>query len=486
MKEDNFTDVFGRPGREAGTPAPNAMELGEGSRVAVLGSGPAGSFFAYFLIDMARRIGYAPQVDIYEKRIFSMPGPIGCNMCGGIISESLVQSLAAEGIILPPTIVERGIDSYILHMDVGSTRIDTPLHEKRIAAVHRGAGPKGVKEIKWGSFDGYLLDLAKGKGANLVRGQVENVSIVDGRPALNVKGGELKTYDFLAVCVGVNSPTLKLFGDLPIAYTPPKTTKTYISEFFLGEELVAKHLGSSMHVFLLNLPRVEFSALIPKGDYVTFCMLGEDIDDNLVKSLIDTPQVRQCFPPGWEPPPQHCHCSPKINVKSADPPFADRMVFIGDCGATRLYKDGIGAAYRTAKAAATTAAFHGVSAADFRKHFLPVCSAIEKDNAVGRLIFIFTRLIQRLQQGRRGVLGMVLEEQASDRMAKRMSTVMWDTFTGSAPYGEIILRTMHPSFIWNFAKHIAAGMLPGKGSADRPVSMEALLKKPDARKAASV
>jgi len=463
MTKDNFTEAFAPPGTAPGTSTTSRVELTDGSKVAVLGGGPAGSFFSYFLLDIAARVGFRPEVDIFEKKIFSMTGATGCNMCGGIISESLVQTLAAEGITLPPTIVERGIDSYILHMDVGSARIDTPLHEKRIAAVHRGGGPKGTKDIKWGSFDGFLLDMAKEKGACHHQGQVTGVSLENGKPTLVFKGGEPQSYDLLAVCVGVNSPTLKLFGELPIDYTPPKTTRTFISEFFLGEETVGKYLGSSMHVFLMNIPRVEFAALIPKGDYVTFCMLGEEIDDELVQRLLNTPQVKSCLPPGWEIPQVYCHCSPKINVKSADPPFADRLVFIGDCGATRLYKDGIGAAYRTAKAAAATAALHGVSAADFRKHFMPVCTSIERDNLAGKFIFSFNRQIQKIKQDRKGVLGMVHYEQEKSSRAKRMSMVMWDTFTGSASYGDILRRTMHPAFLFGLIRHVAASVLrPGQ------------------------
>ena len=45
-------------------------------------------------------------------------------MCGGIISETLVQTLATEGIELPPNVVQRGVDSYFLHMDVGSVKIE--------------------------------------------------------------------------------------------------------------------------------------------------------------------------------------------------------------------------------------------------------------------------------------------------------------------------------------------------------------------------
>src|SRR3990167_10330485 len=129
--------------------------LETGSRVAVVGGGPAGSLFSYFLLDFAQRVGMGDLwVDIIEPRDYSLFGSQGCNMCAGIVSESLVQFLAAEGIELPTTVVQRGIDSYILHVDEGSTRIETPLHERRIATVHRGAGPRGTAERTWDSLDG--------------------------------------------------------------------------------------------------------------------------------------------------------------------------------------------------------------------------------------------------------------------------------------------------------------------------------------------
>ena len=94
------------PGPPSPTPlAPerDGLFLDNGSRVAVIGGGPAGSFFTYFLFEMAERIGMELAVDIYEPRDFSNAGPQGCNMCGGILSESLVQLLATEGINLPST-----------------------------------------------------------------------------------------------------------------------------------------------------------------------------------------------------------------------------------------------------------------------------------------------------------------------------------------------------------------------------------------------
>ena len=109
-----------------------SIKLEDGARVAVMGGGPAGSLFSFFLLDMAERMGMDLQVDIYEPRDFSLPAPRGCNKCAGGISESLVQNLAMEGINLPPSVVRRGVDSYVLHTDTGSVRLETPLYEKRI------------------------------------------------------------------------------------------------------------------------------------------------------------------------------------------------------------------------------------------------------------------------------------------------------------------------------------------------------------------
>ncbi|MFN2220916.1 MAG: hypothetical protein ACK2UH_00060, partial [Candidatus Promineifilaceae bacterium] len=81
------------------------LQLGNGSRVAVIGGGPSGSYFSYFLLNMASMLGLSLHVDVYEPKDFNNVGPRGCNHCGGIVSESLVQILATEGINLPPDVV---------------------------------------------------------------------------------------------------------------------------------------------------------------------------------------------------------------------------------------------------------------------------------------------------------------------------------------------------------------------------------------------
>jgi len=439
------------------------LELRDGSRVGVIGGGPAGSFFSIFLLSMAESIGLEVAVDVHEPRLFTHRGPAGCNHCGGIISESLVQMLATEGVTLPGTVVQQGIDSYVLHTDQGDVRISAPEDEKRIAAVYRGNGPRESEPVDRTGFDRHLLERAAASGARVVRKLARTVSWNDGRPRVTSVDGTMEEYDLLVMAAGINSQLLGLLGDAAPRFRPPKTQRTFICEFRLGAEAVAKSFGTSMHVFLLDIPRLGFAAIIPKGDFVTLCLLGDDLDHALVESVLAAPEVARCFPGGVLPS-LSCHCFPHINVEAAVLPFADRMVWVGDCGVARLYKDGIGSAYRTAKAAARTAAFHGIAADDFKAHFWPACRALDTDNTIARLVFGVTHLIQHSRVLRRGVLRMTAGEQAAAGGPRRMSRVLWDTFTGSAPYRDILQRTMHPAFPAALAWNVVAGCAPSRGT----------------------
>ncbi|MBI5397221.1 MAG: cyclic nucleotide-binding domain-containing protein [Verrucomicrobia bacterium] len=437
------------------------LALGNDSRVAVVGGGPAGSFFSYFLLDTAARMEINVRVDVYDPKDFGRAGPVGCNHCGGIISESLVQILAAEGIRIPATVIQRGLDSYILHTEAGSVRIDTPIHEKRIGAIHRGAGPLGSSGMEGSSFDGYLRDLTIQKGVNMVKDQVKGLALDGDRPTVTTKGGQSQTYDLVVGACGLNPAALKLFEGLDFGYEAPQMAKTAICEFLLGRELIRQHFGNSMHTFLLNIPHLEFAALIPKGDYVTMVMLADKVDREFVLRFLQAPEVKQCFPPDWDFSQRTpCQCFPPIYISNAKKPFGNRVVLVGDSGVSKLYKDGIGAAYTTGKAAAVTAILHGVSESAFQEHYWPVCQKLINDNRVGKVIFTFTGVIRRSKILKRGVLNMVAKEQRKPGPCRHMSTVLWDTFTGSAPYREIFLRMLKPAYMANLARETAAAILP--------------------------
>jgi flavin-dependent dehydrogenase len=443
----------------SGADEKRGFELEDGSRVAVVGGGPAGSFFSYFLLKMADAIDLKLEVDIYEPRSFDYCGPAGCNHCGGIVSESLVQILAAEGIILPSSVVQRGVESYQVHMDVGDVAIESPVQEQRIAALYRGNGPREGGESPLESFDGYLQGMARDKGANIVRQLITGVGWPDGKPELHFTDHSTASYDLVAVATGVNSQFINLLDDHPAGFEPPKTTRGYICEFKSTEEEIQRVLGRSVHVFLLTIPRFEFAAIIPKGQFATVVMVGEDLDEELVHAFLNDPVVRRTFPTNAIP--CVCSCRPLINLGARKRPYGDRIVMIGDSGVTRLYKDGIGAAFRTGKAAATTAVFHGVSGEDFKKHFWPACKNITNDNAVGRVMFATNEIMKKSRITRRAMLRMAQKEQATPGAKPHMSSLLWNMFTGSAPYTEMFRGTLHPGFMGRFATSLASSLLPG-------------------------
>ena len=430
------------------------FELSSGSRICVIGGGPAGSFFTYFLIELAERVGVELQVDNLEAKNFLNVGPIGCNHCGGIVSESLVQLLSTEGITIPSNVVNRGIDSYVMHTDDRNVKIETPLQEKRIASVFRGSGPLGSKSTEWSSFDKFLQELCIKKGANVIIDKVVDVIYQDGKPVVKTKNGLEKEYDLVVAAMGLDNKSLSILKNANTKFQPPNTTKTYIREIHLGEKLVSEYFGNSMHVFLMDIPNLEFGALIPKGHYVTLVLLGKDIGKDLVQSFLASPQVIDCFPKDYDlSKVPCCQCYPKINTHTAKYMYGDRFVAIGDSATSKLYKNGIGAAYITAKAAATTAIFNGVSTDDFEKYYLPACRSLHFDNSIGKIVFLVTKLIKTNSWLKRGVVKTVIKEQKKSGEKRGMSTVLWDTFTGSAAYKEIFLRSIKPSFLislfWN-------------------------------------
>lgn len=445
------------------------MTLRDGSRVAVIGAGPAGSMFSYFLLNMAEMVGLELDVEIFEPRRFCHRGPAGCNHCGGIVSESLVQRLATEGIRLPDCVVQRGMESYTLHMDVGDVEIATPLMEKRIAAVYRGNGPRSSEPTDTHSFDGYLLELAQQQGAHVTHRLVTGLTREADSMTVECADRFSEAYDLVVLATGVNSRLEEMVEKESAEFARPDRTKTFICEFFLGREVIQETFGPSMHVFLLDIPRLEFAALIPKGDFVTLCLLGDDIDEALIDKFFSAPEVRNRFP-GGEIPGHVCHCYPRINTRAANPVYGDRLVLIGDSGSTRLFKDGIGAAYRTSKAAAKTAIFHGISAEDFANHYAPLCHKIDNDNRVGKLVFSVASLVQKAPFARRGILQMTASEQQQSDSPRRMSGVLWDLFSGSASYTNVFMRTLHPAYVgallWNLlSANWRRGRLP---NADEP------------------
>ncbi len=310
--------------------------------------------------------------------------------------------------------------------------------------------------MEWKSFDNFLLQMAKSNGANVITEKVIDLCWSEDKPQIRT-ARRTQVYDLLVGAFGVNSLSGKLFEKLGFGYRQPGVRKTFNSEVKLGADLVSNNLGSSMHAFLLDFPQMEFGALVPKGSYVTLCLLGKDINSSFVDSFKQHPTVKNLITTRGAVTPSVCQCSPLASLGKAKNPFGDRIVLIGDCGMSRLNKDGIGSAYRTAKAAAATAVFSGISAGDFRKKFGPICNSIRHDNQFGKFLFTIVGIIKKMDFLNQAVMRMAKTEQDRPSHQRRMSMILWDMFTGSAPYRDVFWRSLHPLFLAKFMWNMVLG-----------------------------
>jgi flavin-dependent dehydrogenase len=433
---------------------PDDYALDDGSKVAVIGGGPTGSFFSIFALKMAKMVGKDIEITIFEPKDFRARGPGSCNRCGGIVSELLVQTLAVEGISLPSSVIQKGINTYNLHTVEGSVLIETPAHEKTIAAIYRGTGPKEMGNIDKDSFDAFLLEEAVKEGAVHKPLKIDWVERSNGRPVLYCKGEKIMEADLLVGAHGVNSFNDGIFNELNFGYKTPEVTKTAIAEISFGKEEIERRFGNSVHLFLLPIDDIKFAAMIPKTAYVTLCILGKNMNREKVQTFLDHPVVRDLIPKEASSR-LGCMCLPKMNVGAPEKPFTDRVVMCGDAGSTRLFKDGIGAAYMMGKSAAKTAVFDGVSKDHFREHYLPVYKSIIKDNRYGSFLFGVTDLYRKFRFLTYAMLKVVEGEQAdSGNGNKVFSSILWDMFTGNERYRNIFYRAFNIRMKMSTAREI--------------------------------
>ena len=441
----------------------NSFVLQDGANIAVIGGGPTGSFFSIFALKMAKMLGKELNITIFEPKDFTKDGPGGCNRCGGVVSELLVQTLAVEGINLPDTVLQKGINSYNLHTERGSVYIATPSFEKTIGTVYRGGGPKGIIGKNKESFDKFLLGLAVKEGAVHVPAKIDRVEYKDKKPVLFSKHSEILEADLAVGAFGVNSTTPKIFEDIGFGYSHPEIITTAIAEIAFDKDIISEYFGHSIHLFLLPIKDIKFAAMIPKSTYITLCILGKNINANIVKTFLDSPVVKNVLPK-TVPYELNCHCQPKMNISAPKKPFADRVVICGDAGSTRLFKDGLGAAYLMGKAAAKTAVFEGVSEQHFHQGYFPVYKSIITDNNYGKFLYTVTDIYRKNSAMCKGMLKVVQKEQQTPKSRKILSSILWDMFTGNERYKDIFFRALSIEMHINLWKEFAKALVVSKAS----------------------
>ena len=420
-------------------------------RIAIIGGGPAGCFFALFALHFARQLGLRLTVTIFEPRDFSRRGPWGCNMCAGLIPVRVLKELAEAGICVPPYVIRERIRHYTLHTAAGRISLPQPDPDGDVVSVYRGSGPRcGPAWSQPISFDGFLLDTARAWGAEVIRQRVTSVSLTP-RPVVETPEQRFAA-DLVVLAAGVNHRTIR-FTDL--RYRPPPRQQMAQTEICLGTEEVKRALGGSVHIFLPQDGSLRFGTLVPKGPCINVSLLGDKLPQGTIARFLALPEVAALLP---NTVPRACGCRPRIATGPAHPLYADRFVAVGDAGITRLYKNGIGTALRTARQAAYTALLHGIDADAFAAGYGPLCQEIAWDNRAGRFLFAFTHIFQHSRELTMPHLHSIAAEQALPPEERFHSRLLWGMFTGVYPYRELLLMACHPHLHLSLLRYLLSDL----------------------------
>ncbi|OGO39071.1 MAG: hypothetical protein A2147_07365 [Chloroflexi bacterium RBG_16_57_8] len=214
------------------------MKLQNGTRIAVIGGGPAGSFFALYLRRFSEEAGLQPEITVYQDRDFDGLGPKGCKGCAGVLSMSLLNNLSELHLTLPNEIIQSQIDHYTVHSPYTSISISNPEKGKDILSVYRGGGPRISNYVPRISFDGWLLAQVRSQG---IRVDDQRVTAIDVGENATIEAGERKTdYDLIVLASGV----ARRITTNGIDYIPPATRTMALDELYAGVDQVYSRLGT--------------------------------------------------------------------------------------------------------------------------------------------------------------------------------------------------------------------------------------------------
>jgi flavin-dependent dehydrogenase len=433
----------------------SSLRLKNNSKIAIIGGGPAGSFFANDAIRQAKKLGINIQIEIFNSKDFSQMGPSGCNMSAAVIAGSLHAKLARDGIILPEGIIRQEIRGYYFHTEEYGIELYKPnqINKSSIMAVYRGNGPLYSTHTENYSFDDFLLKHVINQGVNVISEPVLDLNFSSNldTPATVIygKGGQHNKMeaDLVVGAFGINSTIANKIASLNFGYIPPKTIRTCQMEIPLDPTFIKDSYKDNIQVFALGIKPFRFASMVPKGNYVTVSLVGSrDLTSNDLLDFLNHPVIRKNLPGDWEMPEKFCMCLPKIVLSHAKKPFTDRFVIVGDASISRIFKNGLESAYITSQLAARAAFENGISSEDFaRYYYKPARKLLAMDNKLGVVILAISDFITKQNWLVKARLSHV-EDKRGSWIANHLNTLLWNMVTGDAPYYKILIQALNPLF----------------------------------------
>lgn len=468
----NTSQAGNGPGGAESGPVLSAPWCRDGGTVAVIGGGPAGAFFALHALRKAGVMGVSLRVILLERQwqpggagLGGSSGWKGCNHCAGGLSPRLFDVLGSMGLELPKDLVQSEIESISIQGYWKNIELEVP-PGRRMASVYRGSRPARRADRNQ-TFDLYLLEQACAAGAEVIEGEVWEVRRSEGaRPVICYRaagGRQVLEADFVVFAAGMNgegcageggSGMVRMLEGMIPGYRAPRLRRALVFELESKPELPPAMDGQLHFVeYGSRELQLEMCSLVPKRGFITVVLVGASVDAagrgsaevEILRQFLDLPHIHKLLG-GRARLETACACHPAMVVRTARRPFGDRVAAIGDMATSRLYKDGILSAHRTAEALAETLLTRGCDQESLEAGYGPVIRQFRRDNRFAAVVFLLHRIFFGSSFLSRVLYQAVLtERKALPRQQRRLERLLWLIASGDAHYEKVFWALLHPS-----------------------------------------
>jgi flavin-dependent dehydrogenase len=347
------------------------------------------------------------------------------NQCLGVLSPPLLSVLREDfGIELPEPLVQRNIVGYVLAAASDAVTLDCGSDAGVSHAVRRV------------QFDSFLLAKAQERGVNLACSRVSDVEFTSDGATVYSDSGNWDV-DVVVGAFGLDRSMADVFRKRT-KYRPPVAIETMVTKIHpAGIDRLEGLLSDRIYVYLPSIRRIEFGALVPKGNHVSVIVAGKDIRASDMDAFLDLPEVSRLLP---SETPASGYFKGSFPLGLASGIYGDRYVMVGDAaGLVRPFKGkGINTAIMTGALAARTIVEEGVSRAALRT-FYAGCRELESDVVYGRFMRALAIATANYLSVER-VIALARKDRAVNR-------ALFDCVSGNRPFREIVLGNLNLRFV---------------------------------------